>query len=74
MSNFLLPDGRPFFGGTYFPTASFMQLLTQIAAAWQDKREELDKNAHNLYQAINRILGEPKPVEVLQPSAVDNTL
>lgn len=74
MSNFLLPDGRPFFGGTYYPAPSFMQILNQIHAAWRDKREELDNSAHSIYQAINRILSERKPTEVLQGSVVDNTL
>ena len=74
MSNFLLPDGRPFFGGTYYPAPSFMQILNQINSAWQDKREDLDKSAHSIYQAINRILSERKPTEVLQSSVVDNTL
>ncbi|HEX9259379.1 MAG TPA: thioredoxin domain-containing protein, partial [Acidimicrobiales bacterium] len=27
MTVFLMPDGRPFYGGTYFPKASFLQLM-----------------------------------------------
>ena len=47
MTVFLTPDGKPFYGGTYFPPAprygmpSFPQLLTAIAEAWQNRRNEL---------------------------------
>ncbi len=38
MTVFLTPDGRPFFGGTYFPRDRFVALLRQVAAAWTDQR------------------------------------
>ena len=74
MSNFLLPDGRPFYGATYFPSPSFIQVLGQIGGAWQNQRAELERNAHSLYQAINKILCERKPRETLQQGIVDNAL
>ena len=74
MSNFLLPDGRPFYGATYFPAPSFMQVLGQIGVAWQSQRAELERNAHSLYQAINKILCERKPLEALQPDIVEKTV
>ncbi|MFM7186925.1 MAG: thioredoxin domain-containing protein [Armatimonadota bacterium] len=48
MSVFLTPDGRPFYGGTYFPLQSrggrigFISLLTQLAAAWNERRQEVE--------------------------------
>jgi len=48
MSVFLTPDGRPFYGGTYFPLQSrggrigFISLLTQLATAWQERRQEVE--------------------------------
>ena len=74
MSNFLLPDGRPFYGATYFPSPSFMQVLGRIGGAWQNQRAELERNAHSLYQAINKILCERKPRETLQQGIVGNAL
>jgi len=56
MSNFLLPDGKPFFAATYFPPPTFMKLLLQIVEAWQDKYPELEKSANDISDAINRIL------------------
>ncbi|MBN1259254.1 MAG: thioredoxin domain-containing protein, partial [Anaerolineae bacterium] len=47
MSVFALPDGRPFYGGTYFPKEprygipSFSQVLSAIADAWQRRRPQL---------------------------------
>ena len=46
MTVFLTPDGRPFFGGTYFPQAvSFLQLLAAIDDAWRTRRDELRRAA-----------------------------
>jgi uncharacterized protein len=47
MSVFIAPDGRPFYGGTYFPPTprmgmpSFTQLLLAILNAWQTRRRDL---------------------------------
>jgi uncharacterized protein YyaL (SSP411 family) len=47
MSVWLTPDRKPFFGGTYFPPdarygrASFPDVLTHIARAWRERRDEL---------------------------------
>jgi uncharacterized protein YyaL (SSP411 family) len=53
LSVFLTPDGRPFYVGTYFPKEAkrgqpgFLQLLQDVAAAWNssDEREELEDRA-----------------------------
>jgi uncharacterized protein YyaL (SSP411 family) len=58
MSVFLTPDGRPFYGGTYFPNEprhgmpSFRQLLARIAEAWADQRDEVDATATRLAEHI----------------------
>src|SRR4249920_2713508 len=45
MTVFLTPDGRPFYGGTYFPRPSFLQLLPAIADAWRNRRDEVMDSA-----------------------------
>ena len=51
MSVFLTPDGRPFYGGTYFPDRprhgmpSFRQVLSAISQAWTERREEVEEAA-----------------------------
>ena len=48
MTVFLMPDGRPFFGGTYFPKTargnmlSFTDLLRRIDDVWRTRRDDLD--------------------------------
>ena len=48
MSVFLTPDGRPFYGGTYFPDEprhgmpSFRQVLEGVDRAWREQRDEVE--------------------------------
>ena len=35
MTCFLTPDGRPFFCGTYYPKAGFLQLLSAVSETWR---------------------------------------
>src|SRR6266403_591504 len=58
MTMFLTPEGRPFFGGTYFPPEDrqgmpgFVRLLDAIDDAWRNRRHELGEQAEQLSQAI----------------------
>ena len=45
MSSFLTTEGKPFFGGTYYPPQQFMSLLQQIYAAWMEKPDDVLKQA-----------------------------
>jgi uncharacterized protein len=60
MTVFLTPDGRPFFGGTYFPKTarggmiSFTELCHRIDEVWKSRRVELDAQADDLTAAIGR--------------------
>ncbi len=63
MSAFCTPDGRPFYAGTYFPPEpshglpSFRQVLSGIAEAWRDRRDELVVQATRVTEAIARAGG-----------------
>jgi uncharacterized protein len=58
MTVFLTPDGRPFYGGTYFPPEprfnmpSFRQLLLAVDEAYKGRRGELERQADALVGAI----------------------
>ncbi len=54
MSTFLLPDGRPFYGGTYFPRAEFAKILEGVGEAWRDQRAEVTRDAERLADAVRR--------------------
>ena len=51
---FLTPEGRPFYGGTYFPPRplynrpSWKELLAGIARSFREKKEEIEQQAGNL--------------------------
>src|SRR5262249_7818953 len=62
MSMFLTVDGRPFFGGTYFPprdrqgATGFLTLVNAVAKAWVNQRAEIEKSADALTEAVRRHL------------------
>ncbi len=74
MSSFLLSDGKPFFGATYFPAASFISLLKQISQAWIEKHDELTSSAKQIAEAIDRILSDRKQASSLQEDIVEDTI
>ncbi len=51
---FLTPEGKPFYGGTYFPPEprqgmpSFRQLLQAVSQAWEDRREDVLNSAEQI--------------------------
>jgi len=58
LTGFLTPDGRPFFGGTYFPRddrygrPGFGRVLLTMAQVWKDRREEALESAASVMDAI----------------------
>jgi uncharacterized protein len=58
LTGFLLPDGKPFFGGTYFPPddhmgrPGFRRLLLAVADSYRNKRAELERAANSLADAV----------------------
>ncbi|MDM7323926.1 MAG: thioredoxin domain-containing protein [Thermus sp.] len=65
MSLFLTPEGKPFFGGTYFPKEDrgnlpgFKRVLLAVARAWQEGRQEIEEEAERLARALWRSLTPP---------------
>jgi uncharacterized protein len=49
---FALPDGRPFFGGTYFHKGQWTQLLENIAHLYIKRRKELLDQAGSLTEGV----------------------
>jgi uncharacterized protein YyaL (SSP411 family) len=56
MSNFLTPQGKPFFGGTYYPRDQFMHLLEKVAQVWSTSHPAILDQADRLYAAIEQRL------------------
>src|ERR1700689_5362502 len=58
LTAFLTPDGKPFYGGTYFPPddhygrPSFRRILVGVAEAFNSRRAEVDSSAEALAEAV----------------------
>jgi hypothetical protein len=58
LTAFLTPEGKPYFGGTYFPPderygrPSFQRVLLTMADAFANKREEVEESAGSVMMAI----------------------
>ena len=60
LTAFLTPDGRPYFGGTYFPRddrygrPGFGRVLLAMAQVWSDRRDEALETASSVMAAIEQ--------------------
>ena len=58
LTAFLTPEGKPYFGGTYFPPderygrPSFQRVLLTMAEAFANKREDVEDSAGSVMRAI----------------------
>ncbi len=50
---FLLPNQKPFYGGTYFKKANWIQLLYSIHNAFVNNREDLAKSAEGFAESLS---------------------
>ena len=63
-SVFLTPALKPFYAGTYFPPEDrygrpgFPHVLEDLAAAWRDRRKEVEEQAEEMARAMRRYLEE----------------
>ncbi|MFI5401836.1 MAG: thioredoxin domain-containing protein [Planctomycetota bacterium] len=76
LSVWLTPDGKPFFGGTYFPKRSvpgmpgFLDLLEQIVRVWAERRDDVVADSVRLAELVGAVaaMDESGP---LGPDALD---
>ncbi len=58
MSVWLTPDGKPFYGGTYFPPTSqwgrpgFADLLRELARLWREERGRVERAAEGVIEHL----------------------
>jgi len=51
---FLTPEGKPFYGGTYFPPHTWKNLLQQIATAYHQQRQAINESAENFAAELQK--------------------
>ena len=49
---FLTPDQKPFFGGTYFPPAQWVQVVKGIHKNFTERRSEIEESAHQFTEHL----------------------
>jgi uncharacterized protein len=49
---FTTPDGKPVYGGTYYPKAQWMNVLKQLADMWHDQPEEVQAYGDRLSKGM----------------------
>jgi len=55
LNAFALPDGRPFFAGTYFPKDNWLEILEKIAEVQAQSPDKLTETADQVQQGLNSI-------------------
>lgn len=74
---FLLPDGRPFAGGTYFPPVArygrpgFPDVLAYVAELYATRKEEIIQQAETLTVNLVTVLTPPPPPPALKKMPLD---
>jgi uncharacterized protein YyaL (SSP411 family) len=76
MTVFLLPDGTPFFAGTYFPSSerfgmpSFRRVLAAVADAFANRPQEVEETAGQVREFLQRP-ALPLAAGTLDPTLLD---
>ncbi len=80
MTVFLTPDGKPFYGGTYFPPQdrhglpSFTRVLEAIAEAWRERRSDVELQGSQLIQHMDPLGRLRATHDTVEPSLLEGAL
>ena len=72
LNAFAMPDGKPFFAGTYFPKDNWINVLQYFAEIYKNERSKLEEQAENLSKGIREI--EEIPMNQISTSFEKNDL
>ncbi|RWB71594.1 MAG: thioredoxin domain-containing protein [Mesorhizobium sp.] len=78
LTMFLTPDGKPFWGGTYFPREArygrpgFIQVLEAVDKAWREKQQSLAESADGLTAHVESRLAGTKGKAVLDRNTLSD--
>jgi len=79
LTMFLTPQGRPFWGGTYFPREArygrpgFIDVLEAVAATWRNRQAELEQSAAALTDHIDAQLAAKRSPATDDPLAIQES-
>jgi hypothetical protein len=78
LSLFLTPEGKPFYGGTYFPPddrygrPGFGTVLEAIARNWKARPEEIAESARELFAHLQKIVAGPSAGRAVSTGIVEH--
>jgi len=71
LSVWATPEGKPFFGGTYFPPqdsggrAGLKRILSMVRSAWREDREGVRETAGNAVRLLRELAAPVQPLDTL---------
>jgi uncharacterized protein YyaL (SSP411 family) len=77
MTVFLTPDGKPFYGGTYYPPEDrygrpgFPRILQAVAQAWRERRQEIEEQGGAMVAEMRRLSEFVVPPGLVTPDLFD---
>ena len=73
---FALPDGRPVFGGTYFPQEQWLDVLHKLETTWQTQPQEVYTYAEKLTEGVKQsdLITANKTEAAFKTSTLDETV
>ncbi len=71
MSNFITPEGKPFFGATYYNPTQFTTLLKRVDKVWKTQEADLRKQALQMDTAINKYLSKSEKAREIKSEVFD---
>jgi uncharacterized protein len=80
LTAFLTPEGKVFYGGTYFPPdgaagrPGFKQVLLAVAEFYRTRRDQAHAYANELFQALRRLGDARASPELLTPALVQEAI
>lgn len=51
----ILPDGKAFFAGTYFPKPKLLDILSQIQTLWKNEKDSVINQANQIDNILNKV-------------------
>jgi uncharacterized protein YyaL (SSP411 family) len=76
MTMFLTPEGKPFFGGTYFPPEDrhgipgFPKILKAVAQAYRERTQEVAASVEKILEALHRMTAVAESDRPFSPEIV----
>jgi uncharacterized protein YyaL (SSP411 family) len=79
MTVFLTPEGKPFYGGTYFPpedrygVPGFPRILAGVANAYREKPQDVEKSVGQILTALQRISSSTESQQPFSPDIISRS-